>query len=255
MTASLQPVRMPGSTPSTALGPNGAAISSLRTFSANTEIAASSAISRSVLWTSFSIAGTTYARRAMRDARRSSGAPANEAAARPGRLRPRRPRPAARAADRRARRRRPAARRPSTAPAPPRPSRGASPDSGATRAACAAPTPAPDRRSSSRSGCWASPCPPCACARSPSRRTPCAPSGAGPRPRPGARSGSRPRPPARRPASATPLSASTKACARDSGVSPAAGAIAPCAQSHSHAASGSRPASFAIVALVLRFCL
>ena len=59
ITASLQPVRIPGSTPSTALGPNGADISSLRTFSANTKIAASSATSRRLLCTSFSIAGTT----------------------------------------------------------------------------------------------------------------------------------------------------------------------------------------------------
>ena len=55
ITASLQPVRSPGSTPSTGFGPNGAASSSLRTFSANTVMAAASATSRSALCTSVSI--------------------------------------------------------------------------------------------------------------------------------------------------------------------------------------------------------
>jgi hypothetical protein len=75
-TASLQPVRRPGSTPSTALGPKGADSSSLRTFSANTWMAASSATSRRALCTSFSMAGITWARRAKRAAFFSKGAPA-----------------------------------------------------------------------------------------------------------------------------------------------------------------------------------
>jgi hypothetical protein len=49
ITASLHPVLIPGSTPSTALGPKGADSSNLRTFSANTPMAASSATARNAL--------------------------------------------------------------------------------------------------------------------------------------------------------------------------------------------------------------
>ncbi|MND09559.1 hypothetical protein D3C83_329980 [compost metagenome] len=57
--ASLQPVRMPGSTPSTIFEPKGAASRSLRRFSANTVMAASSATFLRFLFTSFSIEGNT----------------------------------------------------------------------------------------------------------------------------------------------------------------------------------------------------
>ena len=55
-------------------------------------------------------------------------------------------------------------------------------------------------------------------------------------------------------ASATPFVSSTNWAARASGVS-APAAISPCAALHSQSASGCRPASRAVWALVLRFCL
>ncbi len=73
--ASLHPVRMPGSTPSTARGPSGASSSRRRTFSAKTTEAAASAASLSTRCTSFSIEVRTLFLKAIRPAWRRTSAP------------------------------------------------------------------------------------------------------------------------------------------------------------------------------------